>query len=164
MKTYTLSLIISYQPAYVTSKDYFSFRFFLVCSNVIVYKFYNANIDFEIERKIKMNTKEFLAKFKNDLEKMKAQANATTSGFAGLFSKTMAESVLTVKQKELIAIGIAVSIQCEPCIKLHVQKCLGAGVTREEILEAVGVSVMMSGGPAYTHIPMVIEALDDLES
>ena len=111
-----------------------------------------------------METKEFLTKFQNDLGKMKLQANATLNGFAGLFSKTMAEGVLVVKQKELIAIGIAVAKQCEPCIKLHVKKCLDAGATREEILEAAGVAVMMGGGPAYTHIPIVIESLEELES
>lgn len=111
-----------------------------------------------------MKTKEFLTKFQKDLEKMKLQANATLNGFAGLFSKTMAEGALTVKQKELVAIGIAVAKQCEPCIKLHAKKCLDAGATREEILEAAGVAVMMGGGPAYTHVPVVIESLDELES
>lgn len=111
-----------------------------------------------------MNAREFLVKFKNDLGKMKAQSTATVNGFAGLFGKTMAEEVLTVKEKELVAIGIAVAKQCEPCIILHVQKCLDAGASREEILEASGVAVMMSGGPAYTHIPMVIDAIDELES
>lgn len=111
-----------------------------------------------------MKAREFLVKFKNDLEKMKAQSTATVNGFAGLFGKTMSEEVLTVKEKELVAIGIAVAKQCEPCIILHVQKCLDAGASREEILEASGVAVMMSGGPAYTHIPMVIDAIDELES
>ena len=111
-----------------------------------------------------MNTREFLTKFKNDLEKMKIQASATVNGFAGLFGKTMPDGSLTVKQKELVAIGIAVAKQCEPCIILHVQKCLDAGATRGEILEASGVAVMMSGGPAYTHVPVVIDALDALES
>ena len=109
------------------------------------------------------NEHKFLDKFKNDMEKMKAQVNATVSGFAGLFNKTMTEGVLSVKEKELVAIGIAVAKQCEPCIILHVQKCLDAGATREEILEAVGVAVMMSGGPGYTHIPVVIDAIDVLE-
>ena len=111
-----------------------------------------------------METKRFLGKFKNDQEKMKTQTSAVQNGFAGLFSKIMAEGALTVKQKELVAIGIAVAKQCEPCINLHVQKCLDADATREEILEAAGVAVMMGGGPAYTHIPLVIEALDELES
>ena len=98
------------------------------------------------------------------MEKMKIQANATLNGFAGLFKKTMAEGMLTVKQKELAAIGIAVAKQFELCIRLHVKKCLDADATREEILEAAGVAVMMEGDPAYTHIPIIIESLDELES
>lgn len=98
------------------------------------------------------------------MEKMKLQANATLNGFACLFSKTMSEGVLTVKQKELVAIGIAVAKQCELCIRLHVKKCLDADATRKEILEAAGVTVMMEGEPAYTHIPIIIESLDELES
>jgi len=77
-----------------------------------------------------MKTEKFIAKFKGDIEKMKAQVGPATNGFAGLFSKAMAEGALTVREKELIAIGIAVAKQCEPCIKLHVQKCLDAGAVR----------------------------------
>ena len=110
-----------------------------------------------------METRQFITKFKADIEKMKAQVSPATNGFAGLFSKVMADGALTVREKELIAIAIAVAKQCEPCIKLHVQKCLDAGAVREEIFDAAGVAVMMSGGPAYTHVPMVIEALDELE-
>jgi len=111
-----------------------------------------------------MKTKEYLSKFKGDIEKMKVQVGPAMNGFAGLFSKVMAEGALTVREKELIAIGIAVAKQCEPCIKLHVQKSLDAGAAKEEILEASGVAVMMGGGPAYTHVPIVIEALEELES
>jgi len=47
---------------------------------------------------------------------------------------------------------------------LHVQKCLDAGATKEQILEAASVAVMMGGGPAYTHIPVVMETLETLQS
>lgn len=50
----------------------------------------------------------------------------------------------------------------EPCINLHVQKCLDAGNSPAEILEAASVAVMMQGGPAYTHIPVAMEALEAL--
>lgn len=83
--------------------------------------------------------------------------------FGNLFSNTMAEGTISLKHKELIALGIAVAIQCEPCIRLHTQKCLNAGATKEEIIEALGVTIMMGGGPAYTHIPVVIETLEALQ-
>ncbi len=109
-----------------------------------------------------MNAKEFLAQFDEDLEKMKTEVGDMVGAFAGLFSKTMAQGALTTKQKELIALGIAVAEQCEPCITLHVKKSLDAAASKDEMLEACCVAVMMSGGPAYTHVPIVIKTIEQL--
>jgi len=109
-----------------------------------------------------MDAKEFLVQFNNDTRTMKKEAGDMVGAFGGLFGKTMGEGVLTVKQKELIALAIAVAKQCEPCITLHVKKSLDAGLTKEEMIEACCVAVMMSGGPAYTHIPIVIKAIEQL--
>jgi AhpD family alkylhydroperoxidase len=108
-------------------------------------------------------TEEYLAKFKTDIGKMKAEIPDTTQGFAGLFGKVMKDGALTVREKELIAIGIGVAICCEPCIRGHVQNCLDSGATRQQVLEAASVAVVMAGGPAYVHIPMVLDTLDDLQ-
>lgn len=106
--------------------------------------------------------KEFFEKFKNDNAKMKEQTHDMINGFSGLFTKVMGEGAITVLEKELIAVAIGVALQCEPCIKLHVKKCLDIGATKEQILEAASVAVMMGGGPAYTHIPVVIDTLETL--
>lgn len=106
---------------------------------------------------------EFFVKFKNDVGKMKQQIPETVNGFAGLFSKVMQDGALTVREKELIALGIGVAQCCVPCIKGHVQNCLDAGATKKQILEAASVAVMMGGGPAYTHIPVVMDTLESLE-
>ena len=71
---------------------------------------------------------------------------------------------LDVKQKELIALGIGIAVRCEPCIYSHVQSAVKAGATRAEILDAAGVALMMSGGPGYTYLPRVVEALDALDA
>jgi len=86
-----------------------------------------------------------------------------TAGFGGMFAKIMKDGALSVKEKELIALGIGVAIQCEPCIRIHTQKCIEAEATEAQILEAASVAVMMGGGPAYTHVPMVIETLEALQ-
>lgn len=107
-------------------------------------------------------TQLFLEKFKGDLEKMRTAAPAMVKGFGGLFQGVMKDGALKAKEKELVALGIAVAQRCEPCISLHVQKCLEAGNSAAEVLEASCVAVMMQGGPAYTHIPLVIDALESL--
>ena len=109
-----------------------------------------------------MGAKEFLGQFNKDMGKMKSQAGDMVGAFGNLFAKTMGEGALSVKHKELIALGIAISVQCEPCIMLHVKKCLDAGASKEEMIEVCNVSVLMSGGPAYTHVPMVMNAIEDL--
>jgi AhpD family alkylhydroperoxidase len=107
-------------------------------------------------------TELFFEKFKGDLEKMKRVAPEMVKGFGGLFHGVMKDGALKIKEKELVALGIAVAQRCEPCIILHVQKCLEAGNSAAEVLEAACVAVMMQGGPAYTHIPVVIDAMESL--
>lgn len=106
--------------------------------------------------------KDFFAKFKNDAAKMKEQTPDMVNGFGGLFTKVMGEGLLTALEKEFIAVGIAVAANCAHCIRLHVKKCFETGATKEQILEAACVAVMMGGGPAYTHIPVVIDTLETL--
>ena len=109
-------------------------------------------------------TKEFFEKFKSDMVKMKEQAPEAVSGFSGMFSKIMKDGALGLREKELIALAIGLAQRCSPCIRLHIQKSLAAGATKAQILEAASVAVMMGGGPAYTHIPLVIDTLEALES
>jgi AhpD family alkylhydroperoxidase len=116
-----------------------------------------------IERsKMQNKTLDFLAKFKADTEKAQQLLPGMLKGFGALFQGVMKDGALKTKEKELVALGIAVAQRCEPCISLHVQKCLQAGNTPGEILEAASVAVVMQGGPAYTHIPEVMQALEDL--
>lgn len=108
------------------------------------------------------NVQDFLAKFKVKADQMRQLTPDMMTGFGTLFGKVMKEGALTVKQKELVAVGIALAVQCEPCIVLHIDKALDAGASKDEILEAAQVAVLMAGGPAYTHMPKVIEALESL--
>jgi AhpD family alkylhydroperoxidase len=105
-------------------------------------------------------TKKFFEKFKDHSTKMKDQIPDAVHGFSGLFTKVMKDGALPTKEKELIALAIGVTQRCEPCIRLHVKKCLEAGATKEQVLEAASVAVMMGGGPAYTHIPVVMDTLE----
>ena len=106
--------------------------------------------------------KQFIEDFGKAVGQMKAQTPDLVSGFGGLFAKVMKDGALELKCKELIALAVGLAVRCKPCIYLHVQKALQAGASREQILEAASVVVMMGGGPAYTHVPDVMKALDEL--
>ena len=106
--------------------------------------------------------KEFYERFKQQAGQMQQLMPDMAKSFQGLFGSVMKQGALDVKTKELIAVSLGVSARCEPCIYLHVQKALDAGASRQEILESAAVAVMMQGGPAFTHVPAVIDALDTL--
>jgi len=106
------------------------------------------------------DSEKFFDEWPQRIEKAKVAMPDAVRGFGGLFAAAMKAGALSVREKELIALGIGMAVRCDPCINLHVQKSLEAGATREQILEAAGVAVMMQGGPTYTYLPKVVEALE----
>ena len=83
-----------------------------------------------------------------------------TQNVDGLHRAAVANGALSRAHKELIALGIGIASRCGGCITLHVQAAIAAGATSDEVLDAIGVAVLMGGGPASTY---AIEALDALE-
>ena len=106
--------------------------------------------------------KEFFEQWPAKMQKMRAAAPDGVQGFGGLFAAVMKDGALTLREKELIALAIGLAMRCEPCINLHTQKSLEAGATREQIMEAAEVAVVMQGGPTFTYLPKVVEALEAL--
>jgi AhpD family alkylhydroperoxidase len=95
---------------------------------------------------------------------VRAAMTELVKGFAGLHQAAMKPGALSTLDKELIALAIGLSVRCENCIYAHIRAAVGAGATREQILDAAGVAVLMQGGPTYTYLPRVVEALDALEA
>lgn len=70
------------------------------------------------------------------------------------------DGALPSKTKRLIALALAVANGCEWCIALHVKGSMDAGASKDEIIEACFVSILMAGGPAVFHIGLVMDALE----
>ena len=109
-----------------------------------------------------MEAKENLERAQNWMKKFGEQNPESMKTFQGLMEAVEKEKVLSSKTKELIAIAISITQQCEWCIAFHVNNALEEGATKEEIMEAAWVSVLMGGGPALMHAGLVLEALDEM--
>ena len=64
----------------------------------------------------------------------------------------------------LIALSIAVVVRCGGCIAFHVHDAIKAGATRDEIIEALDVAVLMGGGPALMYVAEAMDALTQFEA
>jgi AhpD family alkylhydroperoxidase len=80
-------------------------------------------------------------------------------GFAELHKGAMAAGALDVKTKELIALAIAVVERCDGCIAAHAAGSARAGASRQEAAEAIGVAILMSGGPGTVYGPRAYAAV-----
>jgi len=86
----------------------------------------------------------------------------TGSGFTSLHQAAMAEGSMSLREKELVALGIGIAKQCVDCIGFHVQSAAKAGASRDDIADTISVAVMMGGGPAYMYGVKALEAYDQL--
>jgi AhpD family alkylhydroperoxidase len=82
-------------------------------------------------------------------------------GYAQLSSAAMAEGELSVGAKELLALAIAATRECDGCITSHARSAVRAGVTRSQVAEAMGVVIMMNGGPGTVWGPRVLRSYDE---
>jgi AhpD family alkylhydroperoxidase len=97
------------------------------------------------------------------IDELGAAAPGAMSGFAKMHEGAIEEGALSARIKELIALGIAVAVRCDGCIAYHVHDALEAGASRDEIVEAIGVAVLMGGGPAVVYGAEALEALEQFE-
>jgi AhpD family alkylhydroperoxidase len=80
------------------------------------------------------------------------------AGYAALSSAAMAPGDLDTKTKELIALGISVTLRCDGCIASHARGASNAGATRDEAAEALGVAMLLNGGPGTVYGPRAYDA------
>lgn len=106
-------------------------------------------------------THDYRGAFKEVVDEYKALrelAPAAMDAFGHLHKVAMLDGALGTKTKEMMAMAIGVAMRCEGCIVSHARAAIKAGATPQEIGEAVGVAVLMGGGPATVYGGKAVEA------
>ncbi len=86
------------------------------------------------------------------------------AGYVEMSRAAMTDGALDVKAKELIALAIAVGKQCDGCMAAHARGAAKAGATDGEVAEAIGVAIMMSGGPGTVYGPRALAAFREFKA
>lgn len=98
------------------------------------------------------------------MQKLGAAIPATMGGFGQLHEAAIKDGALSSKTKELIALGIAITVRCDGCIAYHVHDAINAGASDAEIAETVGVAILMGGGPSVVYGIEAMQALSQYKS
>jgi alkylhydroperoxidase AhpD family core domain len=109
-----------------------------------------------------MSYKAKIDEMRNELRAMYRAIPDTTAGFGTLSKAVKENGPLDVKTKELLAVGMAIVLRCEPCINFHVEALMKAGATREELGDVLGMAIQMGGGPAVMYAGHALGCWDEL--
>jgi AhpD family alkylhydroperoxidase len=100
-----------------------------------------------------------LADLREPTKRLRRQIPDVFKGFLDISQATMTDGALEAKHKELIALALAVAEHCEGCIAYHARGAAARGATEAEVAEALGVTILLGGGPAASdYAPRALEA------
>ncbi len=85
------------------------------------------------------------------LKKLDENAAEGMKAFWAFDKAAFAEGALSVQQKQLIAVAVALTTQCPYCIELHNKAARDAGASDAQLSEAALVAAAIRAGGAVTH-------------
>lgn len=80
--------------------------------------------------------------------------------FFDYYNSVFEESALSTREKSLIALAVAHTVQCPYCIDAYTQDSLERGVDKEEMMEAVHVAAAIRGGASLVHGVQMMEVYE----
>jgi AhpD family alkylhydroperoxidase len=83
--------------------------------------------------------------------------------FFNLDSNTYKDGPLPAKTKELLGLVASAVLRCNDCIDYHLEQCVKTGSTKDEIIDALNVALIVGGSIFIPHLRHAIETLELLE-
>lgn len=83
--------------------------------------------------------------------------------YMNYYGSVFADGALTAREKSLIALAVAASVQCPYCIDAYTNGCLEKGCDADEITEALHVANAIRGGAALAHGVQAHKIIEDTE-
>ncbi|WP_298304387.1 carboxymuconolactone decarboxylase family protein [Flavobacterium sp.] len=96
-------------------------------------------------------------------EKLLADNNKIVKRIFNLDTNAYAEGALDVKTKELLGLVASTVLRCDDCIKYHLETSHKEGITKEEMMEAMGIATLVGGTIVIPHLRRAYEFWDALE-
>lgn len=104
-----------------------------------------------------------LQELRQPAKELRSRIPEVYEGYAATHRSALGDGALDARTKELIALAIAVSRVCDGCIASHARGAARAGATADEVAEALGVAILMNGGPATVYGPRAMDAFLEFE-
>lgn len=109
-----------------------------------------------------MSYKAEIQDMRGEIRSMNKLIPQTAAAFGDLSKVAKDSPYVSVKEKEYVALAIAITQRCEPCINFHVEALMKAGASREELGDILSMCIQMGGGPALMYAAHALACWDEL--
>lgn len=82
--------------------------------------------------------------------------------FFSYYNDVFKEGALTAREKSLIALAVAHTVQCPYCIDAYTADTLEKGCSEEQLMEAVHVSAAIRSGSSLVHSVQMMNKVKEL--
>ena len=96
-------------------------------------------------------------------DKLLADNNKVIKRIFNVDTNAYMEGALDVKTKELLGLVASAVLRCDDCIKYHLETAYKNGVTKEEMMEAMGIATLVGGTIVVPHLRRAYEFWEALE-
>lgn len=82
--------------------------------------------------------------------------------FFDYYGEVFAEGALTAREKSLIALAVAHTIQCPYCIDAYTTDTMEKGCDEEQMMEAVHVAAAIRAGASLVHATQMMNKVKEI--
>ncbi|HSS52661.1 MAG TPA: carboxymuconolactone decarboxylase family protein [Thermoanaerobaculia bacterium] len=82
--------------------------------------------------------------------------------FFNLDTAAYRDGALDGKTKELLGLAASAVLRCNDCIDYHLDQCVAAGWTNDELYDALNVALVVGGSIVIPHLRHAFDTIDQL--
>ena len=97
-------------------------------------------------------------------DKLLADNNKIIKRIFNLDTNAYAPGALDTKTKELLGLVASTVLRCDDCVKYHLESSIEQGVTKEEMMETMGIATLVGGTIVIPHLRRAFEYWEELEA
>jgi AhpD family alkylhydroperoxidase len=83
--------------------------------------------------------------------------------FFNLDNNTYKDGALPAQTKELLGLVASAVLRCNDCIDYHLEQCAKSGFSKDEIVDALNVALVVGGSIVIPHLRHAVDTLEILE-
>jgi len=82
--------------------------------------------------------------------------------FFSLDSQSYREGAVPARTKEMLGLVASLVLRCDDCVLYHLDRCRQEGVTDEELMEVLGIGLVVGGSITIPHLRRAVRTWVEL--